>query len=642
MSTTMSPRAAALLVLLLFATASSVAWADPGSGLAGPGASDPSPALRDATDDLREEIERILRQTGWSRAGWSVLAVSLDRGDTLVAFDAASARIPASNVKLFTSAAALYYLGPDYHFSTYLLTDGIVEDGVLRGDLILYGTGDPTLSDRFHRGKTAVFERFADELVLLGIRRVEGAVIGDASYFTGPEVAPTWSDRYFEDWYAAPACALSFNENVVSLRLRPGSSAGAPPRVAIIPDGGLVPIENRARTVASPRGARLAVDRPDPASPILISGRISVGHGGVWRGVTVPDPALFAASVLQSVLLERGIEVGGPARSVHDPLDSRVTATTFFAPGLVDAGRIRVLSVYRSPPLAEILSVVNKRSHNLYAELILKTMGRVVAGEGSFATGARVVRDFLTGVAGVPAEQLEIQDGSGLSPTNRASALALVTVLRFLADSPDLWAPFWASLPEAGTSDGLRRMFRTAAAGNLRAKTGTIEHVSALSGYVRSGEGERIAFSILVNDVPSTWRAKRIEDAIAVRLASFRRTGYVALAETPGIGNGLTHRVSPGENFTRIARRYGVPLAAILRANPGIQPERLRAGQVIRIPAAAASAPDEGTHRVRAGETLSSIARRYGITLNALRAANPGVDPRRLLVGQRIRIPAQT
>lgn len=598
----------------------------------------------DARSALRADLERLLRRSGLPGAEWSVLAVSLDRGDTLFARAPELPRVPASNMKLFTSAAAIRYLGPDFQFATYLLTDGVVDGGVLRGDLFLYGTGDPTISDRFHGSKTEVFERLADELIRLGVRRIEGSVVGDASYFTGPEVPPAWADRYLEDSYAAPASALSFNENVVSLRIRPGASVGAPPRVTIIPEGGIVALVNNARTVASPRGARVSVDRPDAASPVIVAGRISSGHGGVWRAVTVPDPALFAASALHAVLQQRDIEVAGPARAVRDPVESPVSGGSFFAPGLVDAGPIRVLAVHHSPPLSAILEVVNKRSHNLYAELLLKTLGRVVAGEGSFEAGARVIRDFLTGVVGVMPGEVEIHDGSGLSPQNRATAGALVTTLRFLADSPALWEPFWNSLPEAGTTGGLRRMFRTAAAGNLRAKTGTIEHVSALSGYVRTGDGERVAFSILVNNAPSTWRAKRIEDQIAVRFASFQRSGYAVTASAAsGAGGGAArHRVRPGETFTSIARRYGVSLSAVLAANPGIRPEGLRAGQVITVPERGLARASAVVHHVQRGDTLTSIARSYGVSLRALRAANPDLDPRRLQIGQVVQIPTQT
>lgn len=609
----------------------------------GPGPASPRVAGgTDAGSALRADLERLLRGSGLPRAAWSVLAVSLDRGDTLFAYASEQPRGPASNMKLFTSAAALYYLGPEFHYTTYLLTDGVMDNGVLRGDLFLYGTGDPTLSDRFHGSKTEVFERFADELARLGVRRIEGAVVGDASHFTGPEVSPAWGDHYLEHFYAAPASALSFNENVTLLRIRPGASVGAPPQVTVIPEDAVVALVNNARTVASPRGARLSVDRPHAASPILISGRISREHGGVWRTVTVPDPALFAASTLRAVLLQRGMEVTGPPRAIRDPVESPVSGQGFSAPGLVDAGALRVLAVHHSPPLSAILEVVNKRSHNLYAELLLKTLGRVVAGQGSFEAGARVVRDFLTGVVGVPPTEIEIHDGSGLSPRNRATAGALVTALRFLADSPTLWEPFWNSLPEAGSANGLRRMFRTAAAGNLRAKTGTLERVSALSGYVRTGDGERVAFSILVNEAPSTWRVKRIEDQIAVRFATFQRNGNAVPASAVSGGPGIRHRVQPGQTFASIARRYGVSLSAILAANPGIVPEHLRPGQLITIPDHGAPRTAGQVHRVRPGETLSSIARAYGVSLSALRAANPELDPRKLPVGQPVRIPTRT
>lgn len=610
---------------------------------AGPGGSPSSPVGPD-DPDLHQEIERLLRQA--RGAEWSVLAVSLDRGDTLFAYEPLNARTPASNLKLFTSAAALYHLGPDFRFVTYLLTDGTIENGVLHGDLILYGTGDPTISDRFHNTKTTVLEQFAAELKAMGIRRIEGRVVGDASFFVGPEVGAGWSDSYLEDSFAAPASALSFNENIVSLHIRPGTSVGAPPRVTVIPEGALVDMLNNGQTVASPRGARLAVDRATATSPIVITGRISLGHGGVWRGVTVPDAALAAASVLRHVLVETGIEVAGPPVSVHDASESKVTGSTFFAPGLVDAGRIRVLGVYGSPPLTEILAVINKRSHNLYAELVLKTLGKIVGGEGSFTAGARVVTDFLVDVVGVEPSQFEVHDGSGLSPLNRASAGTFVAVLSFLSRSPRLWDPFWASLPEAGTSDGLRRMYRTAAANNVRAKTGTIERVSALSGYVRSGEGERIAFSILVNDAPSVSRAKRVEDQIAVRLATFRRDATVGSAVTApdrtGGNGGLMHRVARGENLSVIASRYGVSLPALLTANANLDPRRLQVGQTVLIPSGTASATTPSIHEVRPGETLTALARRYGVTVSALLSANPGINARRLLVSQRIRIPATT
>ncbi|HEX7091523.1 MAG TPA: D-alanyl-D-alanine carboxypeptidase, partial [Longimicrobiales bacterium] len=257
------------------------------------------------------------------------------------------------------------------------------------------------------------------------------------------------------------------------------------------------------------------------------------------------------------------------------------------------------------------LEVTNKKSHNLYAEQVLRTVGRVAVGEGTVEGGVRAVRYMLeceTGASNAELADLVIDDGSGLSVLNRVSAGDMIRLLTYMARSP-MWRAYWATLPEAGAPDGLRRMQRTAAEHNLRAKTGTIDHVSALSGYVRAANGERLAFSIISNDVPSTWRAKRVEDAIGARLAAFRRSAAgPALATTAGAGAGTP-----------------VMQAATAQADT--------------ITAAGPSASIPRTYTIRRGDTLDGIAKRYGITVQALREANPGVNPRRLMPGQVILLP---
>jgi D-alanyl-D-alanine carboxypeptidase/D-alanyl-D-alanine-endopeptidase (penicillin-binding protein 4) len=236
--------------------------------------------------------------------------------------------------------------------------------------------------------------------------------------------------------------------------------------------------------------------------------------------------------------------------------------------------------------------VVNKKSNNLFTELVFRTMGRSREGVGSPEASARAVASALV-TLGVDTAGVVQADGSGLSAGNRVRASTFVSLLGRLADS-DVWGEMWATLPEAGNRRELARMYRTPAAGNLRAKTGTIEGVSALSGVVQSRDGERLAFSILVNGTPSTSRAKAIENEIGVRLASFTR-GDAALPPTritqlppPPIptdsGGPARHLVERGESFDVIARRYGLTLEELRRANPDIQPRRLRVGSWIAIP----------------------------------------------------------
>jgi D-alanyl-D-alanine carboxypeptidase/D-alanyl-D-alanine-endopeptidase (penicillin-binding protein 4) len=305
--------------------------------------------------------------------------------------------------------------------------------------------------------------------------------------------------------------------------------------------------------------------------------------------MTVPDPAAFALSVFRSVLEERGVTVQGRNRVVTSPATSIVTHSSITAPTLTEAPRTRTLARHRSPPLREYLGEVNKRSNNLYAELVFRTLGRLRGGTGSPQSASRAVADVLAEL-GVPRNGTVQVDGSGLSAENRIAPRTFVSLLSHLASS-SYWTEFWHTLPAAGTRRELGRMYRTEAAGNLRAKTGTIDEVSALSGVVRSQDSERLAFSIMVNGTPSTTRAKRVENTIGVRLASFsrgslppgERTEVVPDPEGPPTTT-QRYRVRSGESFTTIARRHRITLDELLRVNPDIEPRRLQAGQWILIP----------------------------------------------------------
>jgi len=545
---------------------------------------------------LETDIEEALSTYRWPTATWSVLVTSLDRGDTLFAVNSDTVLAPASNLKLLTSAAALAALGPDFRFQTFMVTTGEVHDGVLTGDLILYGTGDPGISDRFFPDKHTVFHLLIDQLAELGIHRVEGDLVGDASFLPGPLRPESWDPDDLNDHFAAAISALSFNENVVSFRVEASSTAGQPPTVHTIPDNAGLDVANHATTVAGTPRPRLAILRDLPLEPIQVEGTIRRGSRDVWRQMTVPDPPAFALSVLRAVLTERGIHVTGGTRVENRPVASSVSGASITAPSRADRTRTRTLARHSSPPLREYLEEVNKRSNNLYAELLFRTMGRLSGGSGSPESGAAAVAATLAS-RGVTTDGTVQVDGSGLSASNRISARTFVSLLTKMSESP-LWNDFWHTLPTAGTRRELRRMQGTAAAGNLRAKTGTIEDVSALSGVVRSQDSERLAFSILVNGTPSTTRAKRVENRIGVRLASFSRGASAALLaqevvpdpEDP-LSSPERYQVRRGESFTTIAHQHHVTLDELLRVNPHIEPRRLQAGQWILIPPASPS-PD--------------------------------------------------
>ncbi len=660
-----SARALGLIGLLLCAAATPVPLNDA--------------ALDERIRTLREALDGVVASNGRRSARYSVLALSLETGDTLYAHDAHAPLAPASNMKILTTAAALHYLGPDFRYRTFLLATGPIENGRLRGDLVLYGTGDPGLADRLSGSDSGAFVALTDSLRAAGVEVVEGDVIGDGSFFTGPLLADGWDPDDLNDWFAAPTSGLSFNENVVTLRVVP-TGTGRPPEVLTLPDGADIPMHFAADWG---RGRnRVQIGRTHPTEPLNVQGSIARGGREVWRQMTVPDPPRYAASVLRQALTIGGVEILGRVRTVSDGGASPVTARTVWAPAVrAQPDRPRVIASYQSPPLLEYLEIVNKKSHNLFAELTLKTLGRVVEGEGSYAGGSRALSRFLTEQVGVDTAGLRMVDGSGLSGLNRVSAATFVDVFRHMARTPH-WESYWRTLPEAGNPRELRRMYRTPAAGNLRGKTGTIARVSALSGVVSSANGERILFSILANDVRSTSGAKRIEDRIGARLASFQRPFDPVRAElraaaidplppaaadpratpaaterpaaAPPAGDRRSaatprsHSVVLGENLTVIARRYGITLNELVAANPGLSPRRLMPGVRLRVPEPSpsddptppAQRTDVRTHLIRPGENFWSIARTYGVSLNDLIAANPESDPTRIQVGQTIRIPA--
>jgi LysM repeat protein len=432
----------------------------------------------------------------------------------------------------------------------------------------------------------------------------------------------------------------------------------------------------------------------DPTG-LAIEGRIARGHPGVSRTVTVTDPANYAAAAFRNVLEEAGVVVHGGVTTVRIADASPVTGRRQ-AQGDGAGPPPRVIGTHLSPTLGEVATVTNHVSQNLFAEALFKTVGRVVIGEGTFAAGARAVLYFMECEKPVDFSGLHIVDGSGLSPENRVTARVTIHLLDLMTRT-EVADVFRESLPMAASPRGgahsLRnRMGGTPAANNLRAKTGTISNVSSLSGYVEAANGELLAFSIYVNGVPSTWTAKRMEDAVGVRLARFTRpepaSPIVTTAIEPesigidedsaGAGSidpidessepsptspttpaeppieapaARTHRVASGESFDVIARRYGLTTAQLQAANPGIQPRRLQIGHTLTIPAGTGtSAPSETsstarpatrTHRVASGETLDGIARRYGVTVSALQSVNGNVQPRRLQIGQTLVIPTE-
>ena len=471
--------------------------------------------------ELKDDISRLILAREKRSEEWGVLVVSLEHGDTLFTHSKNKALSPASNMKLFTTAAALHFLGPKFRYQTLLYYDGTIREGHLEGDLILFGTGDPGISERFSKNKAEMYKSFLLSLERAGVAVIDGDVVGDATYFSGPEIGPEWNLEDLNDWYTAPVSSLSINENIVTLQILPAMTPGQAPNIYSDQQGLPLPINNTARTVAGRPTAPLWLDRMTPDSEIHIYGQIQSGSPGVWRRLTVSDPALLAASELKKVLLANGIEVKGGPKSIRDRDFSTISKPQSLDSAGRSVTRAQILGQHFSPEIIEYLKVLNYESHNLIGESLLKTIGRLTGNDGSFEGGSNSIVRFLQENVKIPKRDITISDGSGLSASNQASPEAFVRLFTYLVET-EQWKTFISTLPEAGQS--LQRMYRTPAARNLRAKTGTIEGASALTGVVTTRDGEDLIFSIISNGLRSTRSSKRIEDLISTRLANFRRT----------------------------------------------------------------------------------------------------------------------
>jgi D-alanyl-D-alanine carboxypeptidase/D-alanyl-D-alanine-endopeptidase (penicillin-binding protein 4) len=461
---------------------------------------------------LRADLTSYYQAPAFQNAVWGVLVKSLATGETLFSLNPGTLLMPASNMKVVTMAAAAERLGWDFTFTTKVVATGPVEGGVLKGDLVVVGSGDPSLGGRPTEGPS-VIERWADEIRAKGITRIEGRIIGHDNVFDDEGLGQGWAWDYLAYDYATPVGGLDFNENVVRLSFTPGAAAGDSVAVAARPDGSGLTIEAAVTTSATDRPVDVSVVRQPGSRTLGVSGSVPAGKTDVTQTVSVENPTEFMAGAFRQALLGRGIEVAGGA------IDADAL------PASPDVSGAETLVSYTSPPLSEIGKVLLKVSQNLYADTLLKAIGR--PAEGGPATtreGRKVLREVLQGW-GIAPEQYLQADGSGLSRYNYLTADVLVTVLTRMYADDRHYEPFITALPVAGVDGTIAsRMKDTKAQGNVRAKTGSITNARALSGYVTSADGEPLVFSMIVNNfnAPAT-QANAIIDRAVVRLAEFRR-----------------------------------------------------------------------------------------------------------------------
>jgi len=543
----------ALFLLLLAAGAAAQPLADkaqPHSDKAQPHSDTAAQPLAEKAQPLAERIERLFAQSPVTRtAFWGIQVTELATGKTLYQLNANRFFVPASNTKLFSTSLALTRLGPDFTFQTRVLADAAPDaDGRIAGDVRLVGGGDPNLSARVipYRapgaagqsvaGKNmgdplAAIAALADQVAARGIHRIDGDIVGDDSWYVWEPFGNGWSidDPTYD--YGAPVSALTVNDNAFTLSVRPGAQDGDPAAIELNPAVEYYSIDNRIRTVAAsgdPHAERrIHYSRAAGSMTLKLWGAIPLGDRGEDLTLGIDDPALYAAIAFRQALEERGITVAGHAEANHlypnEVADLKQGAPSppviSMEPGIehtIEQGieRSIELAARTSAALLEDLRITAKVSQNLHAELDLRAVGRARRNMGSVEAGLDELKAFLT-EAGIDPGGYNINDGSGLARLNLVSPATVVKLLGYMYASPAR-DNFLSILPVGGQDGTLNARFSDPSiAGRIHAKTGSLAHVSALSGYAQRRRGDWIAFSILVNNYNGpTADVRAVMDAI--------------------------------------------------------------------------------------------------------------------------------
>lgn len=464
-------------------------------------------------------VDQLIDAGPFASARWGIHVISLSNGATLYQRNANRQFTPASNMKIYTTGVALDLLGADYRWRTsvYALSQPDA-NGLVEGDLVLYGRGAPDLvsqsSDENSLGK------LVDMLHARGIRRVKGNVIGDESYFRGNSLGDGWQWNDIQWYFGAEASALSVNGNEVDVNLLPPTKADAPPDVRTGDPLGYVQIENRMAAGSRAERSTIGLYRGLSDNRVEVWGEFAPGTKGFGARLSVHNPALWAAKIFQEALKRKGITVDGQAMA----RSSRTAPDQRFEPS-----ELNELAFVSSAPLSEIARITNKQSNNLYAELILRTLGRerrAMLAErepsgrerGDDEAGTALLKMWLTR-NGVDTQSMALHDGSGLSRLNLVTPEVTTKLLASLSKSSSSQV-FRESLPIAGKDGTLAGRLKTIA-GRSFAKTGSLIYDNSLSGYVITAKGETLAFSIICNDYTGRGNSSRLIDQIVLSLASY-------------------------------------------------------------------------------------------------------------------------
>jgi len=466
------------------------------------------PAAPSSTERLRADLAAIFTASQFDRSFWSVLVQRPGVAEPVYALNASKLMMPGSTMKIVTAAAAAELLGWDHQFETRVLTTDAVDHGVLRGDLIVVGGGDPSISERSDTPGT--LRTIARQVREAGITRIEGGVIGDDDLFDDRGVGDGWTLDNLPYGYSAPISALEYNEGSVDLLIRAGAETGAPVSIQIRPDGSGLHVQNQLVTADASASGALTMLRYPGSGQVLVKGQLPAKAAAFTRTASVDNPTRFFVSALRDALIGEGVQVAGDAIDI-DELETK--------PELEAA---RTLVSYKSPPLRQLISSMMKVSQNQYAEMLLRNVGAIGGTAATSAMGAAKVRELLQRW-NISGDSLVMADGSGLSRYNYVTSDALVRILMVMRSEEKHASAFISSLPVAGRDGTLAgRLAGTPAAGKVRAKTGTVDNARAIAGYVETADGDSLVFSMIANNFTA---ANGVIDSAAdnalVRLAGF-------------------------------------------------------------------------------------------------------------------------
>lgn len=473
-----------------------------------------------AAEELAREIDRAIDESDLASARWGVQVSSMSDGKVLYQRNADKLFTPASNMKVYTTGVALDLLGADFRWRTSVYANSQPEaGGRISGDLILYGRGAPDFVSRSQDEDRGSLAKLVDDLYARGVRRVDGNVIGDESYFRGDPLGDGWQWTDLQWYFAAEASALTINGNEVGVNLVP-SKSGEAPEVKANEAQSYMNVQNRMVTGKAGARPTIGVHRGLSDNNVAVWGEFAPGSKGFGARLSVHNPALWAATLFKAALAARGITVGGEAQA----RDSRVAQSQRF-----DPSHAVELAFVTSPPLSAIVRRTNKESNNLYAELILRTLGRergefaalspaVGRERGDEEIGLAVIRAWLAR-SGVSIERIALHDGSGLSRLNLVTPESTTGLLRTLAKKAVSQA-FLESLPLSGTNGTLAGRLKSLP-GRISAKTGSLTYDNSLSGYATASDGQVLVFSIMCNDQTRRGDSTGLIDQIVKLIAAF-------------------------------------------------------------------------------------------------------------------------